>query len=599
MHAERCLDSLGIPLFTSERLQRKRVLEAESEGRYAPLPGDPVRELRVGDLPFPLLYKKSDNESGTTGRGGRKCDKGAYPQLRSYQPNYHTAKRRFNDFTRRCGADPFLRGVAGELAYLQAAIFKHNTSVSEGQEDEDDGGPLTIDPAEVELLQPTHTPLNTAVSTDATAYLQGAPATRLAIVTSRPLSDHRVAGFIDESEAGRYDLVEGEQGTWFLYDNLPGLSCLFDPAAQKRLDGLYRTHYGASFGSCVSTVAREELTQVDVGFGPSCTKEVKWFTATAPIPGYDTLQATGKALSVGHAVHLCAMHAELLLSFMGIPISNDSIEQARHYDACLCHGRLVSPMPRELDDEVRQHLPKPLKQWQRVKKSRKRGAPMNLAEKLLALNRRVVADIRQHLVEVDICNEPQYRELLDLSVATLRQFMVEQRHPYESAYVNFIYAENNQFRCSIYLPLPEVYGIRGGCAIGATPEGARELCALHAIDTLCALNVPISQNRQKLERLMDLRKQFGLTVLRDRNGDAANSGLLCNIRSPPGYREAPGRATKRVTPHRDVWNLVMTDAGDFDVMMDVDAQKCYKLGFPDPGTLLRSLFQTYLQTVGW
>ncbi|KEG09257.1 hypothetical protein DQ04_05531060 [Trypanosoma grayi] len=607
MHGERCLDAVGIPLFASDRLQRKRVEEARREGRYAPMPGDPVREVRIDDLPYPVLHKQDDNSSSSKSSSGASATKSSksrvaaasYPVLRSYQPDYHTVKRRYNDFSRRCGGDPFLRGMAGELAYLQARIFQHNTDLPGMDDCDDENTEFTIDPIEVELLQPSRTTPEVAAATTTTEPHPHCSAMRLALINSRPLNEHRIAGFVDESEGGRFDLVEGEQDTWWMHEELPGLVCLFDPFAAQRLDELYASSFNASFDACVETQVAEELTQVDVGFGPQCQKQIKWYTASAPLPSYPSLRAVGKAMDVAHAVALCAMHAELLLCFLGVPLSASTEEQTSHYDACLRYGRLVSPLTRELDDGVRALLPKPLKQWHRIKKTRKRGAPMNVAEKLVALNRRVVADLRQHLVEVDICSQPQYRELLEVSVSALRQFMVERRHPYESAYVNYIYSKNNQFRCSIYLPLPEVYGVRGGSAIGATPESARKLCALHAVDTLCALNVPLTHNEEKLQQLMELRKRFGLILPRDPTDHSVSSSMLCNIRSPPGYREVPGCATTRIPPHQDVWNLMMADAGDFDVVKDVEAEKCYKLGLPDIGTVLRELFQTYLLTVGW
>ncbi|CCD15449.1 unnamed protein product, partial [Trypanosoma congolense IL3000] len=508
MHAERCLDALGIPLFTSERLQRKRVDEAKREGRYAPLPGDPVRELRPNELPFPLLYKAAAGGEGKFAAG----DGSPHPRLRSYQPDYHTTKRRYNDFTRRFGGDPFLRGVAGELAYLQASIFKHNTFVPGMEDDgECDQSAFTIEPAEVELLQPNHLPRSQVAAGELATTLEYSPA-RLALVNSSPLNEHRIAGFIDESEGNAFDLVEGDKDTWHIHEELPGLACLFDASALRRVDKLYKLHFNAPFESCVTTAASEELTQTDIGFSSNCRKEVTWFTATAPIPLYPTLQAKGKATSISSATHLCAMHAELILSFLGVPISQDALEQTRHYDACLRHGRIVSPTPRELNDELQAMLPKPLKEWHRIKKTRKRGAPMCLSEKVVALNRRVVADIRQHLMEVDICSEPKYKELLLLCVAAVRQFMVEQGHPYESAYVNFVYGANTQYRCSIYLPLPERYGIRGGVAIATTAENARSLSALHAIDTLCALNIPISRDEKKISKLLEKRKHLGLIL---------------------------------------------------------------------------------------
>lgn len=603
MHAERCLDELGIPLFTSDRLQRKRAEEAKRDGRYAPMPGDPVREVHVSELPFPVLYKLEDtgSENVKTNKDTKSSftHKSSHPVLRSYQPHYYTTKRRYNDFSRRFGGDPFLRGMAGELAYLQARIFQHNTQFPGMDDGDEEGAPLTIDPVEVEVLQPTRASHDSSLTSDV-ASLSSCPAMRLALINSRPLNEHRVAGFIDESEGGRFDLVEGEKGTWWLHEQLPGLVCLFDPFAVQRINDVYMSQLNARFESCVETQMGEELTQVDIGFGPQCRKNVMWYTASAPIPGHPSLRSVGKAMSFNHAVSLCAMHAELLLCFLGVPLSSNAMAQAKHYDACLRYGRLVSPLPRELDNEVRALLPRPLKQWHRVKKTRKRGASMSVAEKLVALNRRVVAEIRQHLVEVDICSQPQYRELLELSVSTLRQFMVEQGHPYESAYVNYVYSENSQFRCSIYLPLPETFGVRGGNAIGASPESARELCALHAVDTLCALNVPVTRNKEKLQRLLDLRKQFGLILPRYLDGDGSGNNNMCfNIRSPPGYREVPGCATTRIPPHQDVWNLIMADAGDFDVVKDVEAEKCYKLALPDTGTMLRGLFQTYLQTVGW
>jgi hypothetical protein len=75
-------------------------------------------------------------------------------------------------------------------------------------------------------------------------------------------------------------------------------------------------------------------------------------------------------------------------------------------------------------------------------------------------------------------------------------------------------------RASTVLPLPDEFGVRGGMAIGRTPEQAASLCAFHAVDVLCTLGVPLYEDAEKQRDFAERRKQLGLSYYFPPTADA-------------------------------------------------------------------------------
>jgi len=180
---------------------------------------------------------------------------------------------------------------------------------------------------------------------------------------------------------------------------------------------------------------------------------------------------------------------------------------------------------------------------------------------LNALHQKDFYKLQTERLAVEEGQDETIAEMATLAVSCVRIFLRAQQHPYEGAYFNFVYQCNSQYRCSIYLPLPERFGVRGGLAMASTPPRAQQLCALHAIEVLCTLNcVPASCRRlEKWQRLLSLREKMGLSVP-DEVGVSSP-----DARSPPSYREVSGPACTTLPSPSDIWRVMRIDADTFDV----------------------------------
>jgi hypothetical protein len=648
MHAERCLDALRIPLFASERRQRQRVLQAQAEGRTAAEVSDVPLELAQVLLPPPVALpsgatssttermasyqltqktqvhstmaeegaaftpsaERSTNncfssaasaEQGMNGGGGS-CSVPAQRHLRQKPAIPRRPKRRCDNYSTRYGNDCFLQVALSELSLLQSTLFAHNRPPDDEEDDIDaaqEVNAMHISPEEVSVLNPDLLPRNGADTPsrygDAVAATASGRAYRTntshSIMLEQTMkSQSRKGGLakIDESEGGLYDLVECHPGEWYMEPEVPGSWCLCDAGAVARVNGYVHRVTGSTFKDSVQVHFTEEDTFQFLEHKSRYGVAMKqWFTVSLDL-GEIGVRATGKATSQETACDLCAMHAELLLQWYGVPLYANPHAQALYYDACLKWGRRVAPAPIDPSTVNTQtaKLPRPLKELFRNRKRRLRCAEKNVMEKLLTLNRAVVHAYRKHFCEIDLFATDKYAELLSLVDSCLRSFMVAMQHPFESAYFNLIYSKDSQYRATIYLPLPVSYGIRGGYAIANTPQRSIKLCALNAIDVLCALDaIPqVCMAQPRWKRLMELRESLGFIMpgsylyakkLAKATTDAARAALgppppLPHplLRSPPAYREIVG-LSPTIPPHEDVWRILLLDAGVFDVAPDI------------------------------
>lgn len=497
-------------------------------------------------------------------RAGRRLT----PVVTSFQPKY-TPRQRISAVC-RYGADPFLGDVAAQFTSgLCGSSACRGTFSQPPRGDTNDSAPMPIEAHEVAILQPevsqqvvSRTVSNSdifSIGGQALPYQQR----QWPIGYCQP-HVHRTVVPIDESEGGTFDLVEPDGETWVWDRRFPGPSCVRDPFAAQRLDAYCQRTRQATFVDCVrinpSTEPTLDYTQCRGGFR---SKEMTWYTASLPLPETNQsrfAQAVGKARTVYLARDLCAMHAELVLCAAGIALVPSIDDQVTYDDACLLWGRPAASAPPTAGDACIA-VPKPLKEWVFSQQQRLRFAPLNVTEKLLCLNRRVVQEFRQHLTEVNLTQDETIAEMATLAVSCVRIFLRAQQHPYEGAYFNFVYQCNSQYRCSIYLPLPERFGVRGGLAMASTPPRAQQLCALHAIEVLCTLNcVPASCRRlEKWQRLLSLREKMGLSVP-DEVGVSSP-----DARSPPSYREVSGPACTTLPSPSDIWRVMRIDADTFDV----------------------------------
>ncbi|KPA85421.1 hypothetical protein ABB37_01729 [Leptomonas pyrrhocoris] len=629
MHAERCLDALRIPLFTSQQRQHQRVLQAQAEGRTSAEVSDVPHELSRVVLPPPVCLPSGASAQTTqrlasyqprrernahpTARGSSSAGSGFDTSAESkgadngtsgghsrpphQRRNTKKPRRRFDSYVTRYGGDPFVRTALNELAALQSTLFAHNRP-NDGDDDvvddEQELDSIRITAEEVAILQPEllpreRTPGAVPGHDERTKPMQTTVTTQAHPVTRETelyqYSHKSRIAKIDETEDGLYDLVDGFDGEWAMEPDVPGPWCLRDAGAVARVDKYVQRVSGHSFKDSVQVHFTEEDTfqflQDKSRYG---VEQKRWYTASLDLSEIG-VRAVGKGTTQAVAFDLCAMHAERLLQWFGRPLYTNPHAQALYYDACLKWGRhmAAAPIDPSTVNVLSAKLPKAMKEWFRSRKMRVRGSEMNVMEKLLLLNRTVVHAYRKHLLEADIFATDKYTELFSLVEPCVRSFMVAMQHPFESAYFSLVYQKDSQYRTTIYLPLPDRYGARGGYAIASTPQNGIKLAALSAVDVLCALDVipPVCMAQPRWQRLMELRESFGLLLppsyvhqrlMENAATDAARAAVGPPpppphplLRSPPGYRETLGLTTV-IARHEDVWRIMLLDADIFDVV---------------------------------
>jgi hypothetical protein len=267
------------------------------------------------------------------------------------------------------------------------------------------------------------------------------------------------------------------------------------------------------------------------------------------------------------------------------PNSHNLEGAAADADAMLRVATEVEQLVRTRIERLGRSLQRPLKSHPRKndiaaqsfqsKMARKKEA-LSMHGMLLQLNRAIINSQRIHVLEVDFDNHPDW---LIEAEEDLRNYFIEQNSARlkrrssaslngmllleaELCMVNFVYTPGAQYRCSVFLPVPKEFGIRGGYAVGVTATTAKRLCAFHALDVLCAIGVPVYRDPSRQAAFLAKRAARGLIQ------PAATP--LPDVRSPPGYREIPGQATTVIPPASTVWRVMMTDVAEFDVVRSVD-----------------------------
>ena len=592
MHAERILDELGIPIFALPSMQAKHAEAARQEGRSAPMPGERPRKLSDVALPFPLLYDSS-LQAAAVAAAGKKSSERIDPSCGGSSSNGGMKTFQGSPTRRylvRVGNDPLNRGSDGQVEFRRAAVFTHTQDWGTAAE----GSAHEIDEGDVELLGESDETSGAPHRQQQRRIRQvphssGAPASAassrplpLARESLKPLSRSHIQG-IDESEHGQFALCEVDQP---FYNEKAALTipCLYSPYSLETVRAFYLRHHdaGRDLDADIVWAESEELTRVS--FGEPLEKK-KWFVCSVNIPGTTPpVEAKGKATTKALALGLMAMHFELLVdsNVQQQPLFHSEQDQALHHDALLRFGRQIgSPVK-----------PLPLKEWVRPMrdgaKSRLRTSSPSLDETFVSLHRRIVTTYRQHLVEVDLdqeCEEYAEAKLL------VRQFMMEHRYPRELQFLSFMYSQN-QFRTSLHLPVPSEFGIRGAYAIGHSIYSAEGLCAMHALDVLCTLGIPLLKDPGDNAVAIQRRVQRGRIV-----PPLDGAKVALTVRSPPGYREAPGAAARVVPSHDDVWNVMMTDAAEFDIVEDFAVSRPTFLP-ADETLVIRSLFHTFMSSLG-
>lgn len=495
MHAERVCDALAVPLFRLPSMQQKYAENVrQSEGRYAPLPGDAIRPEGT-PLPPPLRMVSAAAAMGATiDRHGQVAASGGEDG----------------------GSVMRERAVVAEAEIITEVRGAGSSSVVQEP-------PSTADrPAAAGL------PLNeesAAVSSWLAAYRQ---------VVWYPWEDPAAAAPSSSLAGSPFDPTEN--GAWQLTNvvstRLPptkfavAFACILDAEAEERVRQHWKDRLGCGLEKHLTvtqvalsgSASRMHVAEISLALHEGdFPTSAQWQWAVETFGAIDQLQAKGKAQRKEVAIQLATMHAELLLDALGVPLYfRDPAKQQKHAAAAACFHRSSpsssNPLPLL---QPPQQLPLPLKQQmgedfslESLTTVSTHGRPFY---KRTEGERIVLAQNSLNYCTCEAVEVNPPADLLEEAEALLSRW---QRTILHSRYSDcFIITRMGDFyRASTLTPVPRAFGVRGGIGIGRSPAQAIALASLHAVDSLCLLGVPLFVEAAEQKAWMAKRKRMGRTT---------------------------------------------------------------------------------------
>ncbi|KAF8301199.1 hypothetical protein TcYC6_0055430 [Trypanosoma cruzi] len=515
MHAERVCDALGVPLFRLPSMQQKHAENARRQGRYAPMPGDPIKpENTIAPPPLRMLTALPDcgGASSTDVVDGASVFSTTITEAEIIGDTTSIGK------DSRCVPNPLMEHVSSLTPTIDPVAATKATPAIQTTDLEGDTLDVSGEP-------PYHSTVHYPWLSPNTSSNQGGGAT--AVGGGGTAISNTVT--FDPTEGGIWQMVNANSTRCSPSQDALLLPCVYETAAYERLKDHF-LHQGMALKDRIT------ISHVAVP-GHSVRMYV------AEIHLFDAIVARGKAQTKECAENMAAMHAELLLDALARPLfPQDNARQARHAMAVERFGRWA-PNPLTGDTRhPRPHdpLPLPLKQqvggdevWLDPQMLRRYTYQRSVGERLIAAHN----DINNYCGDYIESNPDP--ALLAESRKALESWQREvARNPHPDLFV--ITRMGEQFRASTLLPVPKVFGVRGGNAVGKTMEQAMDLCALHAVDTLCALGIPLFVNPSKQQAFLEQRRRMGLVTMEDMAKLSACKGLVAIL--APSFSELESKS---------------------------------------------------------
>ncbi|RNF27486.1 uncharacterized protein Tco025E_00288 [Trypanosoma conorhini] len=507
MHAERVCDALGVPLFRLSSMQQKYAENVRRQGRYAPMPGDPIKpENTIAPPPLRMLTAAPEG-SGAAAAAAAATDAAEASSFFSttiaeaeiITDTSVTGKRRRCTSKLSLEQPPPAAAPTAPTAPVDATAANGTTTALDALQADGSGEP----PYHATVHYPWHSPAAPGSHGGVAATGGG---TTAAMGTAVPF---------DPTEGGMWQMVNANSTRCSPSQDALLLPCVYETTAYERLKDHF-LHQGMTLKDRIT------ISHVAVP-GHSARMYV------AELRLHDAIVARGKAQTKECAEHLAAMHAELLLDALARPLfPQDDARQARHATAVERFGRWA-PNPITGDTQhPRPHdaLPLPLKQqvggdevWLDPQMLRRYTYQRSLGERLIAAHN----EINNYCGDYIESNPDP--GLLAESRKALEAWQREvARNPHPDLFV--ITRMGEQFRASTLLPVPKVFGVRGGNAVGKTMEQSMDLCALHAVDTLCALGIPLFPDPSRQRAFLEQRRRMGLVTVEDMARLPSSKGLV-------------------------------------------------------------------------
>ena len=378
--------------------------------------------------------------------------------------------------------------------------------------------------------------------------------------------------FRDESEDGRWQLLDVTPRHFQCPSHTLLSPAIIDGNAPHRIRKMYervayrqqRQPNPANGSSTVAALTFDDSLSVfnstnlpDAPGSPMTAAEggVSMFVAELRLPVPDALGcvlAKGKAQDRGTAVVLCCMHAELVLDAIGFPIYfDDAVLQNIHAQAARSFGRFAPMMTGDmLMSPAKAAVPLPLKQQVLLPPPAAAAAPpasdggstslrggggaKGTAESSSSVPRRRFAPfsdderlVQDHLALIEASTTFENITVLDPSaVAVLQEYLT---HCAKSKRTDPFFIEKiggTTYRATVVLPMPQGTAVptspsssssAAGAAIGAmgiafATSDAEVLCAMHAVEILCRLGIPLSTDAAKQAAVEERRRRDGLPM---------------------------------------------------------------------------------------
>ncbi|KAG5468370.1 hypothetical protein LSCM1_02350 [Leishmania martiniquensis] len=294
----------------------------------------------------------------------------------------------------------------------------------------------------------------------------------------------------EETEGGEWQLVNTSTSVrhYISPDHTLLSPCLLDLNARARIEALFARppHDCPSFAQQLSTERVRTLTASSASGGGE-EAMVARLVLPSQVTGITNspveLVASGKATERATAVLLACMHAELLLDAVGVPIFVDPVTQKAHAMAAWSYGR-PAPLPgAKPKNPSHVHLPQPLKELVMVSAGacRARTSPRS-AEEDWFHRHDVVTEQSGTFVETAVA---ETTAMDDITAFLRAHGAIRVAAPFLQV------AIGSRVKSTVLLPLPDRYGIRGGVGIASNAKDADTLAAMHALDVLCMLGIPV------------------------------------------------------------------------------------------------------------
>lgn len=519
MHAERVCDALGVPLFRLPSMQQKYAENVRrTEGRYAPLPGDPMRP-EGSPVPPPLRMVSAAIEKEQE----KECESSLARTSVIQSTSCGT------------GGSLFSFGIAEAEIVDERRSIKFGATRSVGSKHSAQFPASTYE-GSTSSVPPSPTPES---STEwVTEYRQSMvfPWGKSASISrSSNNSACSTKGSFPSAAPSAFDPTEG--GCWQMVNIIShrrpptaealALPCVLDVEAMERLkDNFLQRGVGKRLEDCFTlthvvlpgSASRMYVAELDLQLR---TGSSLGSVESSNQQRFASLQAMGKAQNKDVAKQLAAMHAELLLDALGEPLfPTDNVRQSCHAAAAAKFGRwAIDPTAPDYTEQknllqarlVDMVLPLPLKQlvggeevWLDP------SAPhLHQAYERTEGERVVAAQNELNFLCSDALEVYPPQNLLDDAVQLLRRWQLQvAQNPYPECFI--LTKMGDFYRAATITPVPRVFGVRGGIAIARTPAQAVGLCALHAVDSLCALGIPVFTNEAEQSAFMVRRSKMGL-----------------------------------------------------------------------------------------